>query len=62
VYDDWRYVNYLNEGGVVGFHDTANHPGPVALIESINRSKWHVEKLCMEDNGIAFFRKVRKLF
>jgi hypothetical protein len=62
VYDDWRYVNYLNEGGVVGFHDTTNHPGPVGLVESINKNKWQVDRLCMEDNGIAFFRKVRKLF
>jgi hypothetical protein len=61
VCDDWRYVNYLNEGGIVGMHDTTRHPGPSLLVESINRNKWKVDRLCMEDYGISFFRRSRKI-
>jgi hypothetical protein len=58
VYDDWRYVQLLNEGGIVGMHDTTSHPGPSRLVESIDRSKWGVERLCMSDYGISFFRRL----
>lgn len=57
--DDWRFVKYLAEGGIVGLHDTNKHPGPVALVENINLDKWELEQCCTEnqDNGITFFKK-----
>jgi hypothetical protein len=57
--DDWRFVEYLAEGGIVGLHDTNKHPGPVALVKNINLDKWELEQCCTEnqDNGITFFKK-----
>lgn len=57
--DDWRFVEYLAEGGVVGLHDSNRHPGPVALVENINLEKWELERCCVgdQDNGIAFLKK-----
>jgi len=63
VIRDWAFVEHLADGGIVGLHDTNRHPGPVALLESINESKWEVIRLCQDDsmnvtdNGIAFIRK-----
>lgn len=56
---DWKFVEYLAEGGVVGLHDTNRHPGPVAIIKNINLEKWQVEECCTDpsDNGIAFLMK-----
>ena len=54
---DWRFVAHLSKNGVVGLHDTTKHPGPFALVENINKDIWDVKKLCLEDNGISFFRK-----
>jgi hypothetical protein len=55
--DDWKFVSRLSKNGIVGLHDTSNHPGPVALVENINTDLWSVERLCLDDNGISFFRK-----
>lgn len=54
---DWKFVDNLSKNGIVGLHDTSNHPGPQALIQNINQDKWNLEVCCLEDNGISFFTK-----
>lgn len=52
---DWEYTNLLSDDGIVGFHDTSCHPGPHYFINSLDETKWNVEKnLCPDDWGIGF--------
>lgn len=58
VLQDWEYTNLLNDGGIVGFHDTSCHPGPNNFIQALDKNKWEViENCCPEDWGIGFARK-----
>lgn len=55
VLKDWEYINLLAPNGIVGFHDVTSHPGPYHFINSLDESKWNVEKnCCPEDWGIGF--------
>jgi len=55
VYADWEYTRWLAPGGIVGFHDTAAHPGPFLFVRNLNTDKWNVEiNCCPYDNGIGF--------
>ena len=56
VYAEWEYTKLLSKDGIVGFHDTNNHPGPSLFINNLN-SSWEVEKSCLEDHGITFVWK-----
>lgn len=58
VLKEWEYSNFLNEGGVIGFHDTNYHPGPKALLNSLEG--WEVSWHCDHDWGIAFVTKHKK--
>jgi len=55
---DWEYSNMLSDSGIVGFHDTAYHPGPHLFLKNLDRSKWSVvENVCIDttnDYGIGF--------
>lgn len=54
---DWEYTNLLGKNGIVGFHDTAYHPGPKVFIRNLNKEKWVVEANVIEtdqDWGIGF--------
>lgn len=57
VLDDWKFTEFLADGGVVGFHDTNVHPGPMLFIDHLNTEKYNVEKCCttwLTDYGISF--------
>ena len=55
---DWEYTRLLSDHGIVGFHDTNYHPGPLAFMNAIDTNKWHVEdNLCPNDYGIGFVRR-----
>lgn len=58
--EDWKYVQFLRIGGIVGMHDTNGHPGPVLLFDAIDESKFEKQKYCVngQDFGIAFARRV----
>lgn len=56
VYAEWEYTKLLSEHGIVGFHDTNNHPGPTLFVDNLN-SAWEVEKSCFTDNGVTFVWK-----
>jgi hypothetical protein len=52
---DWEYTKFLAPQGIVGFHDTSIHPGPVKFVAALNRDIWHVEEnLCPSDWGVGF--------
>ena len=69
VVNDWQFTEILSDNGVVLFHDTNAHTGPVAVLDAIDQDLWQVEKLCLEkkknkkgslifsDWGIAVVRK-----
>jgi cephalosporin hydroxylase len=55
VLTEWEYTNLLSANGIVGFHDTTQHPGPHYFIKALNKSIWEVEEnLCPDDYGIGF--------
>lgn len=39
---DWEYTSRLADHGIVGFHDTAYHPGPYYFVNNLNTQKWNV--------------------
>lgn len=54
---DWEYTDLLSENGIVGFHDTAYHPGPKEFVKALNTDIWFVEKNAIHnpaDWGIGF--------
>jgi len=52
---DWEYTRFLSSKGVVILHDTNYHPGPRALLESVDPSLYRVDRRCCDssDWGIA---------
>jgi len=58
--NDWLYSDLLSKDGVVIFHDTNYHPGPRVIIESIDRTKFRVERhfVYEDDYGISIAYKL----
>jgi len=55
VLTEWDYTQLLTQDGIVGWHDTTQHPGPHYFVKALNRDKWHVEEnVCPNDWGIGF--------
>lgn len=58
VYCDWELTKKLHPNGIVGFHDTAYHPGPNLFLKNLNKKLWQVqENACdfsINDYGIGF--------
>lgn len=57
VMREWEYTRWLSDFAIVGFHDTAIHPGPYKFLKALNRKKWKViENACNVENdyGIGF--------
>jgi hypothetical protein len=55
---DWEYSQILSEFGIIGFHDTAEHPGPHLFMKALNKDKWDVqENVCPYDHGVGFARR-----
>ena len=57
VLDDWRFTQFLNDGGIVGLHDTNCHPGPMLFVDNLDTNKFNVDKKCttwLVDYGISF--------
>ena len=57
---DWKYVERLRVGGIVGIHDTNTHPGPKLLYDAIGEP-FVKAKYCevSTDWGIAFATRMR---
>jgi len=58
VMQEWEYTSILSDHGIVGFHDTAYHPGPYFFINNLNTEKWStITNQCFNlpgDYGIGF--------
>lgn len=58
VLKEWEFTKWLSPNGVVGFHDTAYHPGPNRFVNNLDTDKWNViTNACSEephDFGIGF--------
>jgi hypothetical protein len=54
--DELFYFDFLNEGSVIGFHDTNYHPGPSKVIRNLNPSMFETRLYCesADDWGIGF--------
>lgn len=57
--NDWRYADLLSDHGVVIVHDTNRHPGDVAICEAVDKSLFTMTRFCLEDNGIAVFKRIK---
>jgi len=57
VLKEWEYTKWLSPNGIVGFHDTAVHPGPAMFLKYLDRNIWNVDLPCQHmrnDFGIGF--------
>lgn len=55
VMTEWEYTTLLAPNGIVGFHDTTQHPGPYYFIRALNKDVWNVEEnVCPTNHGIGF--------
>ena len=59
VLNDWRFIDYLSEDGILAIHDTNFHPGPTYLVNNLNVDRYEVYKKCKDDLdwGITFITK-----
>ena len=59
VLNDWRYVDFLSDDGIIAFHDTNFHPGPTELVNNLKVDRYEVYKKCEQntDWGITFVTK-----
>lgn len=58
--NDWKYVDLLSNDGIVIVHDSNGHPGPLALMEAIDRTKFNVDNLfvnCDDDYGLCVIKR-----
>jgi hypothetical protein len=59
VLNDWRYVDFLSDDGIIALHDTNFHPGPTQLVNNLKLDRYEVYKKCEQntDWGITFVTK-----
>lgn len=59
VLDDWRFIDFLDDDGVIALHDTNFHPGPSELVNNLRQERFEVYKKCVANNdwGITFITK-----
>lgn len=50
VINDWLYSDMLSENGIVIFHDTNSHPGPVVFLPAIDEKMYKVTKFFEKDD------------
>ena len=60
VRNDWLYADLLSDDGIVIFHDTNSHPGPLVLTNSIDPSKYRIERFfeTEDDYGMVVAYKI----
>ncbi len=59
VLKEWRFVEYLSNGGIVCLHDTNFHPGPRKFVNVLNPERYLINKTCIDrmDWGITFITR-----
>ena len=63
VINDFKYSDLLEDGGIIIFHDTNVHPGPVVVVDAIDTNLYKVKKhqtTHKSDWGIAVAQKLQK--
>lgn len=63
VINDWQYWERMHGNGIMAFHDTNYHPGPVELFKAINRSMFSVERYGVDqiDWGIGIVKRIENV-
>lgn len=56
---DWKYSERLASTGIIAFHDTNYHPGPVALLDAMDESLFDVKIFNRDedDAGVAYVKR-----
>lgn len=56
IVDELWYLNFMESGGVIGYHDTNFHPGPSRVIDRFKPELYDYKKCCThnKDWGIGF--------
>jgi len=59
VVNDWQYSERLSDFGIIGFHDTNRHPGPLHVFDAIDETLFEKHKYLENENdwGISFVIK-----
>lgn len=50
VIKEWKYWERMSPNAVMAFHDTNNHPGPIALLDAIDTDIFSVEWFGRDEN------------
>jgi predicted O-methyltransferase YrrM len=58
--NDWMYTDLISDDGIIIFHDTNYHPGPRVIIETIDKSKYRLERhfIDEDDYGVTIAYKI----
>jgi len=56
---DWQYWEKMSHTGVMAFHDTNYHPGPVALLDAVDESIFDIKIFNRgeDDAGVAYVKR-----
>jgi hypothetical protein len=57
--NDWLYTDMISDNGIVIFHDTNSHPGPVVFLPAIDENMYKVTKFFENDDdyGLSVARR-----
>lgn len=60
VLNDWQYTEWLSQTGVVVFHDTNVHPGPIVVFDAVDETLFDKQKFGENktDWGIAICKRI----
>jgi cephalosporin hydroxylase len=61
VIKEWKYWEKMIPNGVMAFHDTNHHPGPVAVLDAIDRDIFSVEYFGRDETdwGVGVVQRIR---
>lgn len=60
VINDWKYADMLSDNGIVVFHDSNYHPGPLLILPAIDKNMFKIETYFKNefDYGMAVAYKI----
>ena len=60
IINDWKYTDLLSEKAIVFIHDTNGHPGPVVLLDAIDKKLFEVKKYFEYDDDFGLSTAIKK--